>query len=88
MKNLDFYTYETPKVWIKWNGMIQPINPFKSATEAKNHIKKTFSWLGSLEKFSIQAIDLANNKIIELKPFEKFKNSKIKNIKNGEIKKH
>ena len=70
MKKLDFYTYETPKVWIKWNGIIQPINPFKSATEAKKYVEKNFSWLPNLKKFTIQAPDLTNNKIIELKPFE------------------
>ena len=39
MKKLSFYTFETKRVSILWNGITQPFGNFYSATAAKEFIE-------------------------------------------------
>ena len=65
LQPIEYYVYSTPCVYIKWNGKIQPIKPFKSAIEAKQHIENTYSWQGDLKLFSIQVPYITE----DIKPF-------------------
>ena len=38
-KNIEYYTYSTPKISIVLNGKTQPYGLFKSAVEAVNFIR-------------------------------------------------
>ena len=67
-KPIEYYTYSCKCVSIYWNGIYQrDCGIFKSAIDAKKHIKKTYEWQGNdgLKLFRIRTPDTQE----DIKPF-------------------
>jgi len=56
MKSIEYYQYSTARIHITWNGHIQPVGRFKTATAANKWINEN-DFLGNFDRYKIVTPD-------------------------------
>jgi len=56
-RNIDYYRYETPKIYITWHGITQPFGYFKTAEQANRFINDNILSFNELCCYKIMTPD-------------------------------